>query len=189
MNLHALRAAVLAVVVLAVAGCGASGAASSASPSASPSVAPMTFDEFSTPFCGAFTSLFRAIGNPDANTPSVMSKVLDDAVKAGDGAAADAAAAPMMAELESARVQAAAAARWQPMAAVMVHMDRLIVAFEALTTAKVTFAHTPGSPEPFKAFEQAGGREAWAGVVDGVGKMAVPSGASPQPCKAFSGQP
>jgi hypothetical protein len=68
-------------------------------------------------------------------------------------------------------------------------MDRLIVAFEALTTAKVTLAHTPGSPEPFKAFEQAGGREAWAAVVDGVGKMSVPSGASAQPCKAFSGQP
>jgi hypothetical protein len=186
MNLHALRAVALAVVVLAVAGCGAG---SGASPSASPSLAPMTFDEFSTQFCGAFTSLFRAIGNPDANTPSVMSKVLDDAVKAGDGPAADAAAAPMMAELESARVQAASAARWQPMAALMVHTDRLIVAFEALTTAKVTLAHTPGSPEPFKAFEQAGGREAWAAVVEGVGKMAVPSGASPQPCKAFSGQP
>jgi hypothetical protein len=189
MNLHALRAAALAVVVLAVAACGSGGAPSSASPSAPPSLAPITFDEFSTQFCGAFTSLFRAIGNPDANTPSVMSKVLDDAVKAGDGPAADAAAAPMMAELESARVQAASAARWQPMAAVTVHMDRLIVAFEALTTAKVTLALTPGSPEPFKAFEQAGGREAWAAVVDGVGKMSVPSGASAQPCKAFSGQP
>ena len=186
MNLSALRAAALAVVVLAVAACASS--ASSAPPSASPSLAPITFDEFSTQMCGAFTSLFRAVGNPDANTPSVMSKVLDDAVKAGDGPAADAAAAAMMAELESARVQAAAAARWQPTAAVMVQMDRLIVAFEALTTAKVTLAHTPGSPEPFKAFEQAGGREAWAGVVGGVGAIQVPAGASPQPCKAFSGE-
>jgi hypothetical protein len=184
MNLHALRAGALALVILAVAACGSGAAA----PTASPSAAPLTFDEFQTQFCGSFTSLFRAIGNPDANTPSVMSKVLDDAVKAGDGPAADLAAAPMMAELESARVQAAAAARWQPTAAVMVHMDRLIVAFEALTTAKQTLAHTPGSPEPFKAFEQAGGREEWAAVVDGVGSMAVPSGASPQPCKAFSGQ-
>jgi hypothetical protein len=189
MNLHAVRAAALAVVVLAVAACSSGGGASSASPPASQSLAPMTFDEFNTQSCGAFTSLFRAIGNPDANTPSVLSKVLDDAVKAGDGSAADAAAAPMMAELESARVQAASAARWQPMAAVMVQLDRLTVAFEALTTAKVTLAHTPGSPEPFKAFEQAGGREAWAAVVDGVGKMSVPSGASAQPCKAFSGQP
>jgi hypothetical protein len=184
MNLQPLRAAALAVVVLAVAACGSGGGA----PTTSPSLAPMTFDEFSTQMCGAFTSLFRAVGNPDANTPSAMSKVLDDAVKAGDGPAADAAAAAMMAELESARAQAAAAARWQPTAAVMVQMDRLIVAFEALTTAKVTLAHTPGSPEPFKAFEQAGGREAWAGVVGGVGAMQVPAGASPQPCKAFSGE-
>jgi ABC-type uncharacterized transport system auxiliary subunit len=181
------RAVVAALIVLTLAACGSSSA--SVPPSVVPSLAPATFDEFSTQMCGAFTSLFRAIGNPDANTPSVMSKVLDDAVKAGDGPAADIAAAPMMAELESARVQAAAAARWQPTAATMVQMDRLIVAFEALTKAKQTLAHTPGSPEPFKAFEAAGGREAWAAVVDGVGSMSVPAGASPQPCRAFSGQP
>jgi hypothetical protein len=183
MKLHAVRTAALGLLVLAIAGCGAS-----ASSAALPSAPPNTFDEFSTQFCGAFTSLFRAVGNPDANTPSVMSKALDDAVKAGDGPAADKAAAAMMSELESARVQTAAAARWQPTAAIMVQMDRLIVAYEAMTTAKQTLAHTPGSPEPFKAFEAAGGREAWAAVVAGVGSMPLPSGASPQPCKAFSGQ-
>jgi len=184
MNLHAIRAAALAIVVLAVAACSSS---ASTAASVAPSLAPATFDEFTTQFCGAVTSLFRAVGNPDANTPSVMSKALDDAVNAGDGVAADKAAAAMMAELESARVQTAAAARWQPTAAIMVHMDRLIVAYEALTTAKETLAHTPGSPDPFKAFEQAGGREAWAGVVGGVGSIPVPSGSS-QLCKAFSGQ-
>ena len=187
MKLHSLQAAAAAaLIVLTVAACGSG--APSAPPLVAPSLAPATFDEFSTQLCGAFTSLFRAVGNPDANTPSVMSKALDDAVEAGDGPAADRAAAAMMAELESARVQAAAAARWQPTAATMVQMDRLIVAFEALTTAKQTLAHTPGSPEPYKAFEQAGGREAWAGVVGGVGSMPVPSGASPKPCSAFSGQ-
>jgi hypothetical protein len=187
MRLHSLRAAgAAALIVLTVAACGSR--APSARPSVAPSVAPATFDEFSTAFCGAVTSLFRAVGNPDANTPSVMSKALDDAVKAGDGPAADRAAAAMMAELESARVQAAAAARWQPTAATMVHLDRLIGAFEAETTAKQTLAHTPGSPEPFKAFEKAGGREAWAGLGEGVGSMAIPSGASPKPCPAFSGQ-
>ncbi len=185
MSLHALRAALVVLVVLAVAACGSN--ASSAPPSMAPSPATLTFDEFSTQFCGAFTSLFRAVGNPDANTPSAMSKVLDDAVRAGDGPAADRAAATMMAELESARAQTAAAARWQPTAMLMAHLDRLIVAFEALTTAKRTLAHTPGSPEPFKAFEQAGGREEWAAVVGGVGSMPVPSGASAAPCKAFSG--
>jgi hypothetical protein len=187
MKLVPLRAAVAALIVLAVAACGST--ASSAPPSVTPSLAPATFDEFSTQFCGAFTSLTRAIGNPDANTPSVMSKALDDAVAAGDGPAADRAAAAMMSELESGRAQTAAAARWQPTAAIMAHLDRLLVAYEALTTAKVALAHTPGSPEPFKAFEQAGGREAWAGLVGGVGSMPVPSGASPMVCKAFSGQP
>lgn len=186
MNIHAFRAGFLALVVLGAAACGSG--TMSATSSVAPSQAPNTFDEFSTQFCGAFTSLFRAVGNPDANTPSVMSKALDDAVKTGDGAAADTAAAAMMTELESARMQAAAAARWQPTAAIMVQLDRLIVAYEALTTAKQTLAHTPGGPDPFKAFEQAGGREAWAGVVGGVGSMPVPSGASPGPCKAFIGQ-
>lgn len=182
MKLHAVRSASLALVVLAIAACGT--AASSAAP---PSAPPNTFEEFSTQFCGSFTSLFRAVGNPDANTPSVMSKALDDAVKAGDAPAADRAAAAMMTELESARVEAAAAARWQPTAAIMVQMDRLVVAYEAMTTAKQARAHTPGSPDPQKAFEQAGGLEAWAGVVKGVGSMPVPSGSSAQACKAFSG--
>jgi hypothetical protein len=183
MYVRAVRAAILALVVFTIAACG-----SSASSAAPPSAAPVTFEEFSTQFCGAFTSLFRAVGNPDANTPSVMSKALDDAVKAGDGPAADKAAAAMITELESSRVQTAAAARWQPTAALMVQMDRLIVAFEAMTTAKQTLAHTPGAPDPFKVFEQAGGQEAWAGVVGGVGSMPVPSGAAPMQCKAFTGQ-
>jgi hypothetical protein len=173
------------LIVLTVAACG-SGAPNT--PSAAPSVAPATFDDFSTAFCGAFTSLIRAVGNPDAGTPSVLSKALDDAVKAGDGVAADRAAAAMMSELESGRQQTAAAARWQPTAATMAQMDRLPVAFEALTTAKRALAHTPGSADPQKAFEQAGGAQAWAGLADGVGSMAVPSGASPKPCPAFSGQ-
>jgi hypothetical protein len=173
-------------VVLAVAACGAS--ASGASSAAPPSAAPATFDEFSTQMCGAFTSLFRAVGNPDANTPSVMSKALDDAVAAGNGPAADQAAAAMLSELDAARVQTAAAARWEPTAATMAQMDRLILAFEAMTTAKRALAHAAGSADPSKAFAQAGGREAWAGVVGGIGSMPVPSGSSPKPCKAFSGE-
>jgi hypothetical protein len=188
MNLHALRAAALAVVVLAVAACGSGAGAPAATPSVAPSLAPATFDEFSAQFCGAFTSLFRAVGNPDANAPSVMSKALDDAVNAGDGPAADRAAAAMLTELESGRAQAALAARWQPTAATAAQLDRLILAYEAMTTAKRALAHTPGSVDPGKVFEQAGGREAWAGVVGRVGSMPIPSGAAPQPCKAFSGQ-
>jgi hypothetical protein len=183
MKLHSLRAAAAAaLIVLTVAACG------SGAPSAPPSAAPATFDDFSTAFCGAFTSLIRAVGNPDAGTPSVLSKALDDAVKAGDAVGADRAAAAMMTELESGRLQTAAAARWQPTAATMAHMERHLVAFEAMTTAKRALAHTPGSADPQKAFEQAGGVQAWAGLLQGVGSMPVPSGASPKPCPAFSGQ-
>jgi hypothetical protein len=187
MKLHSLRASAAAVlIVLTVAACGSG--APSAPPSAAASVAPATFDDFSTAFCGAFTSLIRAVGNPDAGTPSVLSKALDDAVKAGDAVGADRAAAAMMTELESGRLQTAAAARWQPTAATMAQMDRFLVAFEAMTAAKRALAHTPGSADPQKAFEQAGGVQAWAGLMSGVGSMPVPSGASPKPCPAFSGQ-
>jgi hypothetical protein len=183
MKLHSLRAAAAAaLIVLTVAACG-SGASS-----APPSAAPATFDDFGTAFCGAFTSLIRAVGNPDAGTPSVLSKALDDAVKAGDAVEADRAAAAVLSELESGRLQTAAAARWQPTAATMAQMDRLLVAFEAMTTAKRALAHTPSSADPQKAFEQAGGAQAWAGLMGGVGSMPVPSGASPKPCPAFSGQ-
>ena len=182
MKLRSVRAAVVALIVLSVAACGSSAR------SAAPSPAPATFDSFSADFCGAFTSLGRAVGNPDANTPSVLSKALDDAVAAGDAAGADRAAAAMMTELEAGRVQTAAAARWQPTAGIMAHMDRLLLAFEAMTTAKRANAHAPGSADPQQAFEQAGGREAWAGVVGGVGSMPVPSGVPPMTCKAFSGQ-
>ena len=182
MNLHAIRVAGLTLVVLVVAACG--GGASSAGPTSAP---PNTFDEFSTQFCGAFTSLFRAVGNPDANTPSVMSKALDDAVRAGDGPAADRAAAAMLSELEAGRAQTAVAARWQPTAATTAQLDRLFLAFEEMTRAKQARAHDPESADPGNAFEQAGGRDAWAGVVNGVGSMPVPSGASPTACKAFSG--
>ena len=180
------RAAVAALIVVTLAACGSSPA--SVPPSLAPSPAPATFDESSTQFCGAFTSLIRAVGNPDTGTPSIMSKALDDAVAAQDGAAADRAADALIAELESGRAHTATAARWQPTAAIMADMDRLLVAFEASTTARRALAHLPGSADPQKAFEQAGGVQAWAGVIGGVASMPVPSGASPKPCKAFSGQ-
>jgi hypothetical protein len=188
MKLHSLRAAVAALLVAIVAACGSGAPSPPRSAALSASAAPATFDEFSTAFCRAFTSLIRAVGNPDAGTPSVMSKALDDAVAAGDTAAADRAAEAMLTELEAGRQQTAAAARWQPTAATMAHMDRLLVAFEAMTAAKRAVAHATASADPQKAFEQAGGVEAWGDLLSGVGSMQVPAGASPKPCRAFSGQ-
>jgi hypothetical protein len=196
MKLPVLRAAGLALIVLAVAACGSGaspGAPASrgapASPSVPPSAAPLTYAEFDAAFCRAFTSLIRAVGNPDAGTPSVLSKALDDAVKTHDGIAAERAAGAMIAELEVGRQQAAIAARWQPAATAMADMDRLLLAYEASTTAKRALATGPaGVADPQKAFEQAGGAQAWSGMLQSTSTLVPPPGASPQPCKAFSGQ-
>jgi hypothetical protein len=149
---------------------------------------PATYAEFDASFCAAFTSLIRAVGNPDAGTPSALSRTLDDAVRAGDAPAADQAAAAMTAELETGRRHAAAAARWQPATGAMAQMDRLLVAFEVMTTAKrAVAAKVPGAADPQKAFEQAGGVQAWTAVLSGVTTLPIPSGSMPAPCKAMSG--
>lgn len=194
MPLHLLRAIAAGALAVVVAACGAGGAPGAGSGSAAPSAtaasaAPATFDDFATGLCGAFTSLVRAVGNPDAGTPSVLSKALDDAVKAGDGSAADRAAIAMLTELEAGRADAARAGRWQPAAATMAQMDRLLVAYEASTAAKQAVAnHTAGAVEPGTAFEQAGGSRAWTALGQGLATIAMPAGASPRPCPAMSGQ-
>ena len=176
-----VRAGALALLTCIAVACG-SGAA------ASPSAAPATFAEYDTAVCGAFTSLIRAYGNPDVNSQSAMRKVLDDAVAAGDVVAAERAGAAMVRELEAGRLFAATAARWQPGAATAVSLDRLLLAFEAWTSAKVGLVTHPSGIDPQKAFERAGGGEAWTATLDGVGRTPVPPGASPSPCRAFSGQ-
>ena len=183
----ALRTAGVALVALVAAACG--GSAPAVPPSAVPSAALATYADYEAALCASFTSLIRAVGNPDAGTPSVMSKALDDAVTAHDALAADRAATAMLTELETGRRHAATAARWEPAAPAMAHMDRLLVAFETMTTAKrAAAAGTPGAAEPQLAFEQAGGVEAWTGVLLGMRTVTPPAGASPQPCRAFSGQ-
>ena len=197
MKQHPLRAIATVLIVLAGAACGTSTPGAAATPSlaaATPSLAAGTpaavsYEEFQDAFCSAFTSLIRAVGNPDAGTPSVNSKALDDAVAAGDAASAEGLAATITAELEAGRHQTALAAGWQPGAKTMVALDSVLVAFEAEIAAKrASVAHTPGA-SPQAAFEQAGGVEAWSALVQGTGTMAVPAGASPKPCPAFSGTP
>jgi hypothetical protein len=180
-------ALVLAVAAAAASASACSGVAAPAT--VAPSPAPPTFEAFSATMCSSFTSLFRAVGNPDANTPSVMSKALDDAVRSGDAAAADVAASAIIAELEAARAQALDAARYQPAAATMGQLEKLILAYEVMTGAKkAVAARLPGAIDPGVAFKNAGGVTAWQGTVSGIGRLQVPAGASPQPCRAFSGQ-
>jgi hypothetical protein len=117
-----------------------------------------------------------------------MRKALDDAVAAGDIAAAKRASAVMTDELEAGRRLAATAALWQPGAATAVSLDRLLLAFEAWTSAKLAIASDPSAIDPQKAFERAGGVEAWRATLDGVASTPVPSGVNPTPCRAFTGQ-
>jgi len=186
MHHRPLRAIAVACIALAVAAC-ATGAPSSA-PTPTPAAA--TYDEAQDAICSAFGAMLRAVGNPDTASPSVLSKALDDAVAAGDVPAAERAAASMTAELETARQLAAAAGRHEPVRPTAAAMDKLFVAFEAHTAAKVAAARkTPGAIEPQAALEQAGGLEAWTATLQGIQSMTAQAGASATPCKAFSGTP
>ena len=91
----------LAILVLTVAACSA--------PAAS-SLPPVTFEEFATNACDAFSAMFRAVGNPDAGTDSELSKALDEAVQRGDPAEAGRLAEAITVELESGRKAASRAA-------------------------------------------------------------------------------
>jgi len=184
-----VRAGALALLTVIAVACG-SGAPSSAPQSAkpSPSAPPATFSDYDAALCGAFTSMIRAYGNPDTNSASVMRKTLEDAIAAGDKAAAERASTAMLNELEAGRRLAATAARWQPGAATAVSLDRLLQAFEAWTSAKLALTANPSAIDPQQAFERAGGVEAWTTTLRGVGTTPVPSGASPLPCRAFSGE-
>lgn len=178
-----VRAGTLALVLLTFIAVGCGPEAQS-----SPSTRPATFSDYDAAFCGAFTSLIRAYGNPDTNSPSVMRKALDDAVAAGDPAAAKRAADDMLEELEAGRRLAATAARWQPGATTAASIDRLLLATEAWTSAKLALATHQSAIDPQLAFERAGGVDAWTAMFQGVATTQVPPGASPTPCRAFTGQ-
>jgi hypothetical protein len=186
----------IAVVVAVLAGCG--GSAPSRSPSAglpspdtvpstgttampastdaqpSLSASPATYRDYDAAVCAAFTSLVRAYGNPDTDSPSVMRTALEDAVAANDPAAAEGAAAAMLDELEAGRRFAATAALWEPGASAAGSLDRLLLAFEAWTSAKLAGLTDPSAIDPQTAFEQAGGPEAWSGTLQGLMTVAVP---------------
>ena len=149
----------IAIVLIALVGA----ACGTGAPSASPTPAAATYAGYETAFCAAFTSLIIAVGNPDAGTPSVLSKSLDDAVTAGDAAAAESVAATITRELESGRQEAALAGGWEPGKSTTVAIDHVLVAFEAEIAAKVAGAkHAAGAVDPQTALEKAGGVEAWS---------------------------
>ena len=181
MTQNAVRTGAVALLMVIAVACG-----SGAVPS--PTALPATFNDYDTGVCGAFTSLIRAYGNPDTNEPSAMRTTLEAAVTAGDAAAAQRAATAMHDELEAGRRLAATAARWQPGALTAASLDRLLLAFEAWTSAKLAIATQSSAVDPDTAFTQAGGADAWTATLQGISTTPVPAGASPTPCRAFSGQ-
>ena len=168
---------------------------SSPSPSPTPSSSPSpalrstalpaatSFDGYAVGFCSAFDALFRAVGNPDTAAGSALSKALDAAVVAHDGAAAERLAAEITAELEAGRLHAAFARGWAPGAPSMVQLDRLLVAFEAMTAAKIAAAkQTPNAVDPQIALEQAGGLEAWTALFEAYRAIGTDRPPGVQPC-------
>ena len=181
MRRTSIRAGALALLAFIVVACGSGVQPTSSAP-------PATFSDYDAGICGAFTSLIRAYGNPDTNGPSAMRTALESAVASGDLAAAERASNAMLSELEAGRALAANAARWQPGATTAASLDRLLLAFEAWTSATLAGMSDPSAIDPQTAFEQAGGVEAWTGTLQGVTTTPVPPGASPTPCRAFTGQ-
>lgn len=169
--------AVATVLALLVAGCGSS------APSATPLPRAASFEQYAVAACAAWDSLFRAVGNPDTASGSVLSKSLDDAVTARDAAMAERLAPTIITELETGRQQAAVAGGWQPAGPTMAQMDRVFLAFEAMIQAKRAAARDgPGGLAPQTAFEQAGGVEAWQAMFEAYRTIPRPSGAAQQQC-------
>ena len=143
-------------------------AACATSTESTPPAAATSYVEFREGLCSAFDDLFKAIGNPDAGTDSALMKRLDEAVARGDIPAADLAARDITAILESARARARFAGGWAPASAVVAPMDGLFVAFEASTEAKRASAKAGTDVAEIaaqRAFEEAGGVEAWTNML------------------------
>jgi len=172
------RGTFIAVIVLIGAGCGAR------APSATPPPAAASFEDYADAACAAWEAMFRAVGNPDTASGSDLSRSLDEAVAAGDAASAERLAAEITTELEAGREHVAVAAGWQPRAPVMVQLDRVFAAYEAMIAAKLAAARGElNAVEPQAAFEGAGGVEAWLAMFDAARQTgAGTAAATEQPC-------
>lgn len=176
MDRHRLRTlrplAAIGLIATVIAACGAGGSSATSSPTGPPPAA--TFDEYAIMFCSAWGALFEAVGNPDTGAGSDLSLALDAAVEAKDGLEAGRLAGEIVDALEDGRRSAAAAGGWAPATRTMDAMDRVFVAFEAMTAAKVAVATgKPNAVDPQVALEQAGGIEAWAALLMAYQAMTV----------------
>lgn len=150
---------IAAILVAAIVGACGGGSASPTSPPGATG-----FEEFRTAGCAAWEALFRGVGNPDTASGSELTRALEAAIEDGDAAAIEQNAAAIRAELEAGREQAAIAGAWDPGAAPMDALDRVLVAFEAYVEAeRAAAADGLGAAKGAgqAAFEAAGAIEAW----------------------------
>lgn len=141
-------------------------------PSPTPIPAAKSFDEYAVAFCSAWEALFLAVGNPDTAEGSVLSKALDAAVTAHDGATAEQLGAQITAELKSGRQDVAVGGGWPPATPIMVQLDRVFEGFEVMTTAKVAKAKgDPNAIDPQAAFEGSGAVVAWTAMFEAYGAL------------------
>lgn len=151
-------------------------------PSATAGPAVDSYDEYAVASCAAWDALFRAVGNPDTASGSDLGRSLDQAVAAGDAASAERVAVHIVRELQAGRKLVAVAGGWQPRIQVMIQLDRVFAAYEAMIAAKVAAARRePNAIEPQAAFERAGGVEAWFAMIDAM-RAAGGGGATEEQC-------
>lgn len=162
----------------------ASPASSLATPTAavSPASRAESFVEFRDAFCGAWSSLFRAVGNPDTGSGSELSLALDAAAKARDVAETTRLAGEIQAELEAGRAHARFGGGWPPAAAMMAQLDRFLAAYQAVVDAErraVVEGRADVAALGQQAFEQAGGLEAWQAMREAGGPVTSARPAGP----------
>lgn len=160
-------------VVLALVGCSATQTLAPPTPSPSPPRA-TSFLEFRDAFCGSWSSLFRAVGNPDTGTGSELSLALDAAARAADSTEVNRLAGLIHDELEAGRRHTAFAAGWSPAAPMMAEMDRFLVALETAIEAEragVEAGNRDAVSLRGAAFEQAGGFAMWERMLQAGGPL------------------
>ena len=180
-----VRMVIAALLAAAIAGCAAGAPSPVPTPVPTPTPLPgaTSFAEYGVSFCSAWEALFRAVGNPDTAEGSVLSKALDAAVASHDGKAADRLAAEITTELESGRRDVARGGGWPPATPMMKQLDRVFVAFEAMTAAKRAAANqVPGAVDPQVALEQAGGLEAWTAMFEAYATIGAARPAKVEGC-------
>ena len=178
---------ILAVALLGalLAGCGPQGVPG-ALPDATVLPRASSFDDYAVAFCTAWDAMFRAVGNPDTGAGSDLSKALDAAVEAKDGLAAERIGEEIRTELEDGRRAALSGVGWAPATKTMEELDRVFVAFEKMTAAKVAVANEdPDAIDPQLVLEQAGGMEAWAAMFEAYHAIGADRPADVQPCEGL----